>query len=236
MTVVFLDDTSAISESDDQQEQTNWIMPPKSLEALNLPDMTAGLPQPRINVEESEDAAANEAAGDQAGHALLFGRYMGQISARIERAWQRPRTQIGAPSFLCRVQINQDRAGNVREVTLQRCGGSVRWQASLVHAIEAASPLPAPPDPDVFSNLVSLEFDADAYVPGGSEEGFEPDTQEAVTAAAADASSSELSALIARLKAQRRPAEGSLDLRIEGPPRGQESPGPVTNPPAEAED
>jgi len=114
-----------------------------------------------------------EAAGDQVGHALLFGRYMGQISARIQRAWVRPRTLLTKEEFQCRVQILQDKSGSVQEITLQECDGDLRWQTSLVQAIQAASPLPAPPDPDVFSNIVSLELDSDTYHAGSTEDGYE---------------------------------------------------------------
>ena len=44
---------------------------------------------------------------------VLYGRYVGQIRARIERAWLRPCSLIGASSFTCVVQIVQDRVGTV---------------------------------------------------------------------------------------------------------------------------
>jgi len=59
------------------------------------------------------------------------------------------------------------------EVTLERCTEDPRWQMSLVKAIQGASPFPAPPDPAVFSNLITLEFDSDVYVAGPNSQGFE---------------------------------------------------------------
>jgi hypothetical protein len=59
------------------------------------------------------------------------------------------------------------------EVTLEKCTDDPRWQVSLVRAISSASPLPAPPDPAVFSNLPTMEFDSDPYVPGAPDQGFE---------------------------------------------------------------
>lgn len=115
-----------------------------------------------------------EASGDQAGQSVMFGRYMGQISARVERAWSRPRTIPADGTFACRVQITQDRSGNVEEVMLQKCTEDPSWRVSLMRAIASASPLPAPPDDAVFSDTVILEFDSDPYVVGGSELGFEP--------------------------------------------------------------
>src|SRR5689334_17289238 len=94
----------------------------------------------------------------------MFGRYLGQISARISRAWMRPRSAIeGNGTFDCRVRIFQDHRGDVQEVELAGCTADSGWQLSLVRAIESASPLPAPPDPAVFSPTVTLDFESRAY-------------------------------------------------------------------------
>jgi hypothetical protein len=123
----------------------------------------------------SQDRSAPaEATGDQTQHALLYGRYLGQIQARIDRAWVRPRTEIGAPRFSCRARIEQDTRGAVLNVKLDRCVGAPRWQQSLVSAIRTASPLPAPPDPSVYADVLSLVFESDGFRPGGSSDGFEP--------------------------------------------------------------
>lgn len=118
-------------------------------------------PQPMIDgVDDGDDAAPK--IGDQTGLAMLFGRYMGQIKARIERAWEYPVHRSRA-DFSCRVRIKQDKRGNVEEVTLQRCSSDPAWQVSLVQAIQQASPLSAPPDEKVFTPLVTLTFDADVH-------------------------------------------------------------------------
>src|SRR5262249_54368949 len=127
-----------------------------------------------------------EANGDAPGRSMLFGRYMGQIWSRIERVWMRPRSTLAAGKFACRAQITQDRAGRVQEVTLQECTNDARWQLSLVRAINGASPFPAPPDPSVFSNLITVEFDSDPYVSGGSGEGFEPNSHALASSAGVD--------------------------------------------------
>jgi hypothetical protein len=46
----------------------------------------------------------------------------------------------------------------VQEIEIAQCNGDIRWQTSLVHAIQSASPLPAPPDPKVFSHTLTFEF------------------------------------------------------------------------------
>jgi hypothetical protein len=58
---------------------------------------------------------------------------------------------------------------------LEACSADSRWQVSLVHAIESASPLPAPPDPSLFATHVTLDFDSATYSPGTNPDGFEPE-------------------------------------------------------------
>ena len=139
---------------------------------------------------ENQKAAAPIDRGGAALRAALFGRYTGQIDARIERSWQRPRSPVnrenaalrglgiresrrgalGDETFQCEVRILQDRQGDVQEIQLLRCNGSVAWRQSLVTAILAASPLPAPPSPSVFSDAITLTFVAHSLVSGGPDE------------------------------------------------------------------
>jgi len=151
-------------------------------------------PAPALETEETaeseENSEAPKSVGDPAMRSMLFGRYTGQINARIERAWMRPRSPVaesatslrtqpddrgaGDQQFTCTVRITQDRQGNVKEVELIRCDGSFAWQQSLVNAIGRASPLPAPPSPTVFTNALTLTFEARPYAPGASEQDYEP--------------------------------------------------------------
>lgn len=152
--------------------------------------LTIVTPEPSIDaapdVDERTDSTAStneESSGDRQAQAALFGLYLGQIQARIERAWLRPRTAIGAESFQCRVRILQSPQGDVQEVQLQRCNGDARWQVSLVQAIGRASPLPAPPKPSVFSRSIQLAFQGQPYVPGEPTDLYEPAIQPAIGAA-----------------------------------------------------
>jgi hypothetical protein len=134
-------------------------------------------------------SVSNPDAGDPALRALMVGRYLGQINARIERAWMRPRTPVeesvettrlatNAPSgdtFTCRVQIRQDGRGNVQEVLLLACNGSEAWRHSLVVAINQASPLPAPPVPSVYTQSLTMSFQAQAYTPEMPADQYETD-------------------------------------------------------------
>jgi TonB-like protein len=139
-----------------------------ALQLINVPISPVDPPDDLV-VENDSASPAEDAA-----ESVLFGRYMGQVSARIERAWLRPRTPVGDPLFSCQVRIEQETSGSVREVTLVHCNGSARWQLSLVQAIQAASPLPAPPDPAVFKRTLALHFQSPAYSSSEAQELYEP--------------------------------------------------------------
>jgi TonB C terminal len=153
------------------------------------------LPEIKISPDalgDVNDATAAIDSGDAAERAMLFGRYTGQIDARIERTWRRPRSPVNPdaepqysntrnpndasmadPIFRCQVRIIQDAHGSVQEVQLLDCNGSIAWQRSLVSAIQAASPLPAPPSPSVFTHTLTLTFEGHACAPGSPAEEYE---------------------------------------------------------------
>jgi hypothetical protein len=145
-------------------------------------------PPTMLNIEAlalSEDPVSKptSGSGDGAEQIRLFGIYTGQIQARIDRVWRRPRTPVNdsdsqsradaGDSFQCEAQIVQDVRGNVQEIMLPRCNGSPAWQHSLIAAIRHASPLAAPPSTDTFSHSITLSFVGLSYVRGASEDGYE---------------------------------------------------------------
>lgn len=132
-------------------------------------------PEPQIEIpsDTGRSSSANS-SNEVLGSAQLYGLYEGQIDARIERAWLRPRSALDAASFSCQVRVEQSPDGRIANVTLEECNGDERWQRSLVDAIASASPLPAPPDPSVFARTLRLRFEAQPYVPGRSASGYEP--------------------------------------------------------------
>jgi hypothetical protein len=147
--------------------------PPRDIEILAL--------------SEDKDSESSVNTGDGAERARLFGIYSGQIQARIERVWRRPRTPVNDGSdstkttnsveyFLCQAQIVQDSIGNVQEILLPNCNGSAAWQRSLVLAIQQASPLPAPPSPTVFSRAITLDFVGYTYIAGAPDDDYETAT------------------------------------------------------------
>jgi hypothetical protein len=148
------------------------------------PDPPAFLNTEVLTLGEDQVSQSTVNVGDGTERARLFGIYTGQIQARIERIWRRPRTPVNEgngreesatadESFQCQPQIIQDARGNVQEILLPRCNGSFAWQRSLVTAIQQASPLPAPPSPSVFSRSVTLSFVGLPHGPGSRDEDYE---------------------------------------------------------------
>jgi hypothetical protein len=131
--------------------------------------------QPQVDRPPIADFADPTDSGSQSGaDGTTYGRYIAQISARIDRAWLRPRTLIGSPVFVCRTAVTQDGAGNVLEIAIEHCNGDAHWQRSLAAAIQSASPLPSPPDPSVFRRTVHLEFRSEPFSADVSPELYEP--------------------------------------------------------------
>jgi TonB C terminal len=183
----------------DESQSMQWVMlnmgpslSPSSESALHVNPKLSDVGLPKVTLRALADVAAELDAGsndasapgssssttDSAadGNSLiaLAGRYVGQIDARIDRAWLRPRTAIGAGVFACRVRIDQSRTGKVLHVAVERCNGGTRWQRSLVAAIESASPLPQPPKPSVFARTMHMSFESTAYHPGARPGQYEP--------------------------------------------------------------
>jgi len=142
-----------------------------------------------LEAEVAPEAATETVAENPVARAAMFGRYTGQISQRVERAWRRPRTGLrdpreirpvgvqpesGDPSrFHCEARVAQNATGKVEQIELLSCNGTVAWQMSLVSAIYQASPLPAPPVPSVFSNILTLSFQAEEWREDGNQDGYE---------------------------------------------------------------
>jgi hypothetical protein len=173
----------------DQTSAQNLVSSLPDLKKMKIKSTVDADPPAMLNVEAlalSEDQVSRPTggSGDAAELARLFGIYTGQIQARIDRVWRRPRTPVnGNPgdrtssdaeeSFQCDAQIVQDARGNVQEILLPRCNGSTAWQHSLVVAIQQASPLPAPPNIKVFTQSITLTFVGLPFTQGASNEEYE---------------------------------------------------------------
>jgi hypothetical protein len=225
--VIFIKEPASAVSSADQRMASKADRSPKFL-PLPLVDPLAdlSLEVPQVSADDSSPSATwNE---DTAVRSAMFGRYLGQISARISRAWLRPRSAIGAPMFSCQVRIDQDARGNVQDVTLEECNGDTRWQLSLVQAIESASPLPAPPDPAVFTRIVHANFEARAYESGVPQAQYEPEAvaEQAALAAQPRENEKALSAFGNALREGAANRAISLTLSGSATPRSPNAPPP----------
>jgi hypothetical protein len=155
----------------------------ENLKTLRIKQPLAPEPPTSVSVPtlalDDEPSAGSADGGNGAEVTRLLGIYTGQIKARIDRIWRRPRTPIDerasadARSFQCQVQIEQDATGHVQEILLPRCNGSPAWQQSLVTAIRQASPLPAPPSEQVFTHSLVMEFIGVEYGAGSRDDEYE---------------------------------------------------------------
>lgn len=173
-TIVFLD-PSLLSGNE------GISVPGDALRTRKLDDLTPrlvrfdiSLPRMGGDLDSNSDPKTSTEDADGAQKALLFGRYVNQIVARIDRAWVRPDTAPAGVSlwskvppsaqppadarFNCRAQILQSTTGAVLQVALLDCDADPEWQQSLVNAIDAASPLPAPPAESVFARSIVINF------------------------------------------------------------------------------
>ena len=64
----------------------------------------------------------------------------------------------------------QNRQGFVLSVSLEGCSGDAKWRDSLTSAILRASPLSAPPEPWLFSESLTLQFNGEQYEAGRTPE------------------------------------------------------------------
>jgi TonB C terminal len=225
LTVVLLEDGDLKPRAPARLSDTLVLTRVRSITFRDLP-----APSPDAAIPDTTSAgertSAPQAQGDAAAFALLYGRYLGQITARIERAWMRPRSSPGGDTFACRLQVLQDERGQVLAVTVGQCNKDVRWQASLVEAVRSASPLPAPPDPHVFRRSLVLGFTSAAFVPGGRTQGFEPEALAAISTQPDGTAAPMPPAYLDQLRALREGRSGNVDLRIEG---GQSTNVPLPN-------
>jgi colicin import membrane protein len=86
----------------------------------------------------------------------LLGRYVGELQARVERAWIRPPTAVHG--LHCVVHVSQVPGGVVTNVKIADCNADSAVQQSITLAVYRASPLPAPPDASLFERNLTLIF------------------------------------------------------------------------------
>lgn len=83
-------------------------------------------------------------------------RYVAAIRDRIRGNWRLP---PGEPEeFECRVRVTQAPGGQVLDVRILQSCGSGPLDRSVESAVLRSSPLPSPPDPEVFARSIEFVF------------------------------------------------------------------------------
>ena len=78
------------------------------------------------------------------------------IAKKVENNWLRPVTNTEGES--CDVIVTQTMTGEVLGVELKSCTSDNAFQRSVERAVRKASPLPLPPNPDVFDREIYFTF------------------------------------------------------------------------------
>ena len=90
---------------------------------------------------------------EQAG---LLAQYIAVIRQKVERNWVRP-ASAGA-GLECVVHVTQIPGGEVVGVRLGKCNGDAVVVRSIEAAVYRSSPLPLPPDPELFERNLRFTF------------------------------------------------------------------------------
>ncbi|UCB56324.1 MAG: cell envelope integrity protein TolA [Thiotrichales bacterium] len=104
----------------------------------------------RLAEEEQRNAEHNRMLNS------LRSQYVRMIQQKVESKWLRP-TTVNA-DLSCEVFVRQTALGDVVSVNLQECSNDVAFKNSIERAVWAASPLPPPPNPEVFENEIHFIF------------------------------------------------------------------------------
>jgi colicin import membrane protein len=101
----------------------------------------------QLEAEKRLNAARDSGQQDQ---------YVAMIKNHIERQWIRP---PGTPQAMdCVADVRQVPGGEVTGVSFYSCDASAAIKQSVEDAIYRASPLPAPPTPDLFEAVLRIHF------------------------------------------------------------------------------
>lgn len=105
---------------------------------------------------ELQQQLAAEADAQQAARAGLLDQYIRMIQDKIERNWTRPLS--ARPGLDCMVSVVQLPTGDVADVHVGSCNGDDAVQRSIEAAVKLASPLPRPPNPNLFERNLNVRF------------------------------------------------------------------------------
>lgn len=110
--------------------------------------------------QESEadlrNSLAAEEHANQVRNSGALANWVGQIAARMQRAWLRPPS--ARQGIQCVLHITQAPGGQVLSAKVESCNGDQAVRESIEAAAYRASPLPPPPDPSLFERDLEVTF------------------------------------------------------------------------------
>ena len=106
--------------------------------------------------EERREEEAKKQAERTARLQTQRQQYIMLIAQKVENNWLRPVSNVEGQS--CDVIVTQTMMGDVIDVRLQSCTNDNAFQRSVERAVRKASPLPSPPNPDVFDREIYFTF------------------------------------------------------------------------------
>jgi colicin import membrane protein len=99
---------------------------------------------------------AEEETRTSAGFQSLKASYVRAIQVHVEQRWYEP--PGGVQGLSCTIFVTQIPGGEVVGMRFGTCNGNAAVRQSIETAVRNASPLPAPPEPQLFEREVKLVF------------------------------------------------------------------------------
>lgn len=99
---------------------------------------------------------AEEETRSSAGFQSLKASYVRAIQLHVEQRWYEP--PGGVQGLSCTIFVTQIPGGEVVGMRFGSCNGNAAVRQSIETAVRNASPLPAPPEPQLFEREVKLVF------------------------------------------------------------------------------
>jgi len=106
--------------------------------------------------EERREAEEKAQAARAARLQTMRQQYIMLIKQKVENNWMRPANTSDDQS--CEIIVTQTMMGDVIDVMLQACTSDNAFQRSVERAVRKASPLPLPPDPELFDRKIYFKF------------------------------------------------------------------------------
>ena len=140
----------------EEKKRQQEIADKRKLDEDNRRKEEAAELQSKLADEERLEKEAELAKEKNAKLQSLRSQYVRLIEQKVERNWLRPTTSTSSMS--CEVVVTQTSLGDVIDVVLKKCANDLAFQRSIERAVRKASPLPPPPNPEVFDREIHFTF------------------------------------------------------------------------------